>query len=270
MPFSYGLSYGMFKGLIYGPGSGLPSGVLPPNPALAPYDGPQYWYVPAVAGDWAAIGVPAPTAWWAFTEGAGSIVDQSGGGLALAPVGTVGYSGSVASWSRVGCTVTQGAGNGFGRLVAEAPNPATTSQLWLGYVDLTSGAGAAREIICGSDAAGATELTARTSAGDLAQVKCLATATTGTNNLHSGMVRLVCLKYDRTNGTVATYTDAEKVVGTYGAGVLDGNKGFRAGVQPAPGMTIMYGALWTGADAELTDAQVKTRLQAMNIVIPWT
>ena len=42
------------------------------------------------------------------------------------------------------------------------------------------------------------------------------------------VVQIVICKYDRTNGTAVVYTEQEKIVGTYNAGVTNGRKGFGA------------------------------------------
>lgn len=266
MSVVHGPQYGPLRGPRYGAETiWSPSG----PPPVAPFDGPNSWYVPATAGDWTALGITAPGSYWGFQEAAGSIVDLGAGGLDLAAVGTVGYQAAVAGWSRFAATVAAG-GNGFGRVVTEAPNAATTSVLWLGYLDLTGGSGTSRCIITGSDSAGATELSARHSAANLQQIKCLTNSNNGVVDLQAGGAHAIALLYDRTNARTAVYSEFEKVTGVYGAGVVDGNKGFRGGVVAAPAMSILWGAVWTGANAELTDAQVKTLLQALNITIPWT
>lgn len=236
-----------------------------------PQDGPNSWYVPASSADFTALGIAAPAALWQCQDAVGPYMTDSVGSLPLLAVGGDGYQAAVAGWSRKAVTVAAGASMGFGRAVAEEPNAAARSVLWLAYIDLTAGAGSSRCIVTASDSAGATELSGRHAATNVTQVKCLGVSTNGAAAINpSGGVIAYALLYDRTNSRVGAFTNAEKVLGTYGAGVVDGNKGFRSGVANAPGMSIVWACCWTDVDAELSDAQLKTRLQALGIAIPWS
>ncbi len=234
-------------------------------------------YLPANATEWSrflarkGLAMPAPDSLWAFQLASGNATDSIGS-LNLPVTGTPAYQQAVAGWSRVGVTFALGSTQAFTAAAASGPNPATTSSMWFAVAKVTTSASSARSILAAGGAAAATECTARVSATAPAhsQLKVAGTSTNGTDDLTADGVVPVLLRYDRTNSRAVQYSAAEELTGTYSASVTDGAKGFGAAISPCAGMTILYGAMWQGANAEGSDASLKALLQAMGFPITWT
>jgi hypothetical protein len=58
------------------------------------------------------------------------------------------------------------------------------------------------------------------------------------------------------------YTEQEKIVGTYNAGVTNGRKGFGA-LGNAWSGNVLYAWMRPGAAAEMSDAAIKAEMQAL-------
>lgn len=233
---------------------------------FVPQDGPGRWYVPETMAQSTALGLAAPRSLYPCQESAGSLIDVVSG-RNLAPTGTVGYGIRLPGWDRNAAMVAANAGNRFGRNVGESPNFLTTSVLWIAYVSVVTTA-TIRSIMVGSDSAAATELAVRKAATDVPSIKAAAVTANGAVPI-AGSVHAYALLWDITNLRAMLYTDLEKRSGTYGV-ILDGAKGFGAGVNGSGDLSIVWSAQWVDADAELTDAQVKALMQRLNINVPWS
>lgn len=263
MNFKYGLTYGPKYGLIYGPQSVVGGG----GGIVVPQDGPNSWYVPATAADFTALGIAIPDSLWACQEAAGNLADSIGS-LTLTAAGGPSYQQALpAGWTRKGVLGAAAAGKRFAAAAGLGPNPATTSSLWLFYAQITAVPGAARSLLVVSD--NAVNCEGRYTAGGFSRCTCNAIDADGASVTGTALVRPWALMYNRAAGTVVVYTDLEKVPGTYNATVADGNKGLGASAIANVASLAGWGCMWSGANAELTDAQVKSRLQALNISIPW-
>lgn len=233
-------------------------------------------YVPANATEWTALmaaaglGTGNPASTWFFQMASGNAVDTIGA-LTLPASGTgLAYQQAVAGWSHQGVTMTDG---GTGKFVAGAavgPDPSTTSTLWMGYVDFLGIPAGVRNIVSAGGSTSSFEACAKLTTVPVIQAKCLTVQTAGTTNPVTPGVIPVIIKYDRTHSAIVAYTDADKIVGTYSATVTDGGKGFGATQATDCNMALVYGCMFSGAPAEITDAQVKTLLQTLGWNILWT
>lgn len=233
-------------------------------------DGPNNWYVPASAADFALLGITAPNSLWLCQEAAGNLADSIGA-LALVAAGGPTYQQTEVGWTRKAVQLANNAADAFAVGAGVGPNPSNTSSLWIAYVDVTATPASARSIMTAGGAIAASEVDVRVGVGGTAlpNVKCMAVLAAGVVDIVAPNVVLVALMYNRAAGTVVGYTDSEKIPGTYNAGVTDGVKGFGAARVTSAPMRVLWAAMWSGANAELSDAQVKARLQALGITIPW-
>lgn len=229
--------------------------------------------VPLTQLDWDAVFLQAGLSTktvahsWGFQDASGNIVATVGTNLAATGLA---YQQGVSGWTRTGAAFTDNSTDSALHGAGVGINPATTSCLWLGYVDLTIDPAALRTIFGAGGAAAATELTCRHAGGHTLNVKVAGVSTNGTADPASGGVRPIGLVYNRTAGTVMVFSDQEKLSGTYNAGVTDGVKGFGATLANTIGMTVLWGAAFAGTNAELTSTQIKAVLQALGWTIPWS
>ena len=235
---------------------------------------------PANAAEWTAFMTAAglatgnPSSVWNCQDASGNLLDSIGS-VPLTPTGAVTYQNAVAGWARSAVNIPQTSG---ARCVAAAgvgPNPTTTSVLLLGYMDVTAQAAANRGLMSVAGALADTLTSAEAwliATTHVAQAECVSVVTAGTADPFTGGVRPFVLKYNRTGSAFVYYDDLQKITGTFAAGVTDGNKGFgaTANAQISLGLSLLYGALFSGAPAELSDAQVKTVLTTAGWTIPWS
>lgn len=224
-------------------------------------------YVPETSAEWTALSLTAPADLWLTQESSGNLADSIGS-VTLTANASPSYSNAITGWTRVGVGFTEGTANQ--RITAAAgvgPSPATTSIAILAYLKITTAAAGATRGILGL---GSNLAVQQQSGFQKIRIACVGVNTNGTANYADGSVHPFLFVYDRTNTKVVVYTDLETFTGTYGAGALDGNKGYGAGgsVTTPTGMNVLYGAMYTGASAEAlsTQATAKSYLQALN----WT
>jgi hypothetical protein len=236
----------------------------PPGPDV-PTDGPGgAIFVPANATDFTELGQAAPQSLWLSQELAGNPADSIGA-LSLSALNTPGYGAAVAGWTRLGLTTANGGIQRFVLPSGTGPSPAATSQLWGAYIDFTA-APAATRVFFGLQ--GTTSCDARLlTTGRLRFSVNGVTVDGSVDHLGDG-VHPIFLLFDRTNARAVLYSDQEKIVGTFAAGVNDGNKGLGSGAGAA--CSMVWACMYSGAPAEKSDAQVKSLLTALGWSIPWT
>jgi uncharacterized repeat protein (TIGR01451 family) len=228
-------------------------------------------YVPASSTEMTNLGLfAAANTLWLSQEASGNLADSIGA-LTLTANATPGYQAAITGWTRKGVALTDGTANQrFGATTGVGPDPSTTSSAWLVYVKLTTATPAATRGVLGLASNVSVQ---HTSGADQIKIVCVGVTTAGATTYTDGSVHPLLLVYDRTNSRVKAYTDKEVITGTYGAGATDGNKGFGTGgsVSTPAGGNVLYGALWTGANAESlsTSATAKTLLQTLGWTIPW-
>lgn len=231
-------------------------------------------FVPATAGEWtttmAAAGIASgnPTDWWLCQEAAGNLASSGPGAVTLTANGAPLYRQAAAGWTRLAVGFTNAANQRFTAAAGIGPNPGATSVLLLWYQSITAAPGA--QVVMNNISDGATNY--RTMAQVVGNTKiqnaCAGVVVNGTTDATTVGIQPVAIRYDRTNNVANTYTLNDKIVGTYNAGVVDGRKGIGGATSPTG--QCVYGAMWSGAAAELSDAQIKTLLQVLNWGITWT
>jgi hypothetical protein len=212
-------------------------------------------YAPANSTEWATVIAAAglsigPTHCWLHNEVASPVLDKIGTDNMTEAVGGVLYQQAKAGWSRTGIAFADAGGGTV--LTAATYNSST---LFLAYVGLNGTPAASRSVAYAQGEVGIE--TTRFYSGDTT----IGTADAGT------AVRPVLIRVNRTLTTEKIFTDQEMIAQTYSAGT--NVVGFGSVIQNAAPMWIGYSALFTGAAAELTDAQVRTLLQTLGWTIAW-
>lgn len=267
---AHGIIRGVKRGVVHGPKHNVAVlGGVAPSMAGVTQDSTSLIYTPANSFEWlltmaaAGIALPGPTNLWLCQEASGNLADTIG----TAPLTQTGaghlYQQAVTGWSRLAATTVDGTSGQKWINTTTAPNPNTTSTLWFGYFRFPAVAPAAnRDVVANAGA-----LDSRFTSGGKIQIINGAT-TTGTANPLGG-VHPWLVKHDNTNLQFTGYTDQEKIAGTYA--VMGSNPSYMAGGQTALAgdFGYMYLAEFSGASAEMTDAQIKTLLQTLGWTIAW-
>lgn len=216
-------------------------------------DGPSSTFrVPQSAADFVAIGVTAPTDLYLMQEASSNLADSLAAALTLTAAGSVAYQQAVTSWTRKAVQTAETAGQKWTVNSGSGPNPASTSVAFGFYFTLTGTPGGTRDV-AGIQGANGVKVTCNGSRQLI--VNCLSVTTTGASAYTAGTVYRAILVYNRTAGTVKLFTDLETITGTYGAGAVDGVKGFGnlGGTAPGP-LKFLLGWIASGAAAESYNA----------------
>lgn len=244
------------------------------NPMLGvSQDATSLKYVPATAGEWTQTrGVAGlatnPTDWWLCQEAAGNLASSGAGALTLTANGAPLYQQAAAGWTRKAVGFTNVANQRFTAAVGAGPNPAATSVLFLWYMSITAAPGAQVVMANISDGATNYRVMAQVVGNTKVQNACAGVVVNGATDATTVGIQPLVIQYDRTNSVANVYTLNDKIVGTYSAAVVDGRKGIGGATSPTG--QCVYGALWSGAAAEITAAQIKTLLITLGWGITWT
>jgi hypothetical protein len=225
--------------------------------------------VPVNEFQWSMAGLTIHSEWQA-QEASGNLVGTGPSAFDLVANATPLYQQAVPGWTRTASAFSQVAAQRFCVNAGTGPNPASTSVLWLGYWIADTLPGAVRGFInvggnCGVGLVNASGNLRLHMAGVTIDDS---TTLPPTDNL----VHPCVVKYDLVNSAVVLYTDEAKTVGTF-AVATDGLKGFGAGLFSisTPALSgVLIGAVASGANAALSDAQVKTLLQNLGWTPPWS
>lgn len=226
-------------------------------------------YVPASATEWTnfrsynSLSAANPNSLWLCQESSGNIADSIGS-LTLNASSTPLYQQTVTGWSRKAVGMDS-ANDCFRQLAGTGPDISTTSQTWLTIFFIPSAPAGARDII------GSGNCTCQIDSSGRGAIKVISTSTFGTTNI-TNTVTPFAFKYDRTGGTAKVFNSSDKVTGTYNSGTTDGQKGIGqcVGAGSSSFGNHLYACMWSGANAEMTDANLKSLLQAMGFTIGWS
>lgn len=228
-------------------------------------------YRPQTVAQWnttrSVAGVPAGavTSIWNFQDASGGIVDLLGVNN-LSEFGAVVYDQALAGWLTKFCGMADAAvGAEFASLAASLPDLATDDVLLIFYLAFPTTPGGARTYL----GLGSSSYQMRVSAAPA--VTCFAGGNSAVGTADPGVVvRPHILRHNRTDGTAFFCTDQEKLEPTFDAAV-NGERldlgGFDA---PAPNMLANYGAMFTGAAARLTNAEVKALVTTLSFSPAWS
>jgi len=224
-------------------------------------------YVPGTVAQWAALGVAAPWAIWPCQDASSPLVESISGVVNLASGGSPSYLQAVAGWTRTGTTLGSTV-TSFSLTNPAAPNISAQSALLLAYVRIATTPGGTRDVVVlggtGSTRAAATaNNTPRTGARSGGNVA------TGSSDPIGTMVRPWVVAVNRTANTMKAYTNQEIVNPTFDAAMSGRLTSFGNTSGAAQSATFLYATGWQAAAAEMTDATVRTMLQALGWTIPW-
>lgn len=251
------------RGLVVGAGD---AGVTPP---AVPQDGDSSWYRPQTGAHFTALSMAVPTSLYLCQDAGGNLVDAIGGlDLAKIGAGAASYGVAVPGWTDPGVGLAAGVAAGFVLGAGSGPDPSTTSQLWIWYLDFTAIPASLSQVfaLLGSNAQRVQLLNTATlrarSGGNVAN---------GAADVVAGGAIVLVEQIDRAAGRYGVFTADEKILPAYAAPTDDGDKGIcaDAAASAAP-MTILWGCRYDGAAAELDDVALKALVQKLNITISWT
>lgn len=259
--------------------AGIGMGILnrPPEAASWTLDAASGKGVPVSATEWTAVRAAAGLSGTAqhlylCQEASGNLTDTIGG-VTLTAANSPEYNVALSGWTRTGCGETTVGGSviSFSSTSASLPDLSAVSGLWLLYISLTATPDATREVTVLANGASARYVMATTS--PLYQGNVSADASSPYNGASNPgtAVRPLVIMSNRSLSQTTFYTDQEVITTTWsnpaGAGKLLGWGSIAAGAS-AP-IVVAYATLFTGSDAELSTANVKTLLQTLGWTIPW-
>ncbi len=231
--------------------------------------------LPANAASWTtliadnSLTTAAPTGSWGCQEASGNLA-ASIGSLSLTAAGAVTYSNAMTGYTDVAVGIPDnGAGVGFSTSDASLPDPSNTSYLMVVIGQLTAVPAAGRSIFFVSaqnqcrinNTAGAARLRVILAGNDAANATDI--DTTG--------VHVWFVKVNETANTVIAGCEAFKSEPAYlaasSASKLFGVGGFDANSAP---FKMLRCYMWTGANAEITNTQLKDLIEAFGASVSWT
>ena len=224
-------------------------------------------FVPASATEWTNLGLTAPDFQWECQDAASPLAAAIGG-ITLASAGTGHtYQDTVSGWSRKGIGTQDNLTQDWASTNAGLPDVASNSVMYLIlHRPPASNPAAARKVATvGTSPATSIQVTAT---GKYTFIGGANTANSTTTVTGGGVVPLV-LKYNRTGSETKGYTNADKVTVTF-SGTGTGKQVLLGGSTASASQEFLAVYLWKGANAEMTDAQVKSMLQTLGWTIGWT
>lgn len=254
-------------------------GPVPPSSAALPYstDAASGKAVPASSAEWSAfisaagLSVSAPSYLHLCQEASGNLADTIGG-LTLTANGSPAYQQAVAGWTRLGVKGDALTANQRFRNIT-APNPSTTSMAMFAYVAVGALDATVRSVL-GFGAISDTNVSAYVNAAPVvSRFKYRESANisdTSTAIDYAGLVVPMMLLVDHTGTRARFYTNQERLSPTYGLPSTATTYFLGADAGTWAATTILYSCGWTGAAAEISDANVKALFTALGYSPPWS
>jgi len=239
-------------------------------------DATSGWAVPATSMEWRAfldsLGLTSqqgPGHLHLCQEASGNLADSIGT-YTLTANGAPAYQQTIAGWTRK-AVAFDGVTSAQRFLTAVGPNPSVDSILMFAYVRLGTldatirqfmGAGIVSDVSIGATLNTVGRIRYRESSN---------ITDTAVGNDYQNRVTPIVMLVDHAGARARLYTDLEKLSPVYGlpSASTQWFLGAASGI-PAPA-SILYAGGWNGSDAEITDADVKTIMQAMiGASVPWS
>jgi len=218
-------------------------------------------YVPASSTEWTELltgtGLANPSSFWLCNESSGNLTDSGSGGRTITLSGAFTYGATATGWTRTGIKgIDMGATYG----TVTIPNVNANSALLLQMFSINTVPLGGSHVLCDMETA-STTTTYFTVDGKLIS-RIGASLITGERTQAGTLV--VITKLDRSRSEFATYTQNEKLTPTWAAPGSDTTMLVLGdGATYGTDATLVYSAFWTGTDAEMSDAQVQTLLDAL-------
>ncbi len=248
------------------------------RPWTSTMDGPNHVFLPTTAAMYSYLGIRAAISTYNFAATSGDLPDQSGTGFTLTAGSTITRNATAAEAGYVGKVwrFSNGNGNSYVRAPAGVgPDPSTTSVFMMALLDVTvSTNSSTRQLMRIGGATEATEFSFEivTDSGGtaVARAKLGTNTVLGTVDIKTPSVMGIAgMMLDNTNQRAAIFTLDEIVPITWGA-VTDGLKGLSTDITNAPpGFDARWLEVVSGSGAEMTNAQIRTRLQTLRHTVNW-
>ena len=270
-----GLRTGLATGLRTGLAIGISADEIRTSQAASAWsvDATSGIAAPSSATEWAAflsaksLSAASPSSLWLCQEdgsvGHTDLADSIGAFPLIAQTAPL-YGQAVPGWSRKGVGFDQTSNQRFISTDAALPDISTTSATLLAFVAADTTPAAARGIV----SFGTTTARFQVTTTPALQFVAGTTANEGANCPTA--VQPLVIKVDKTAGVTAGYTIQSNLANTVGA--ITG-KAVRFGALTSGSSfvgKIVYAAMWSGASAEISDANMKALLVAMGWTIPWS
>lgn len=224
-------------------------------------------YCPASAGEWtllmAAAGLATgnPSALYLCQEASGNLADSIGTFTLTASGTGLSYQQTVGGWARKAINTTEAATGAFINTDAGLPDISTTSALILGYIKPTT-TGTTRALL-GMGAAATPIAVERLLTSGFPRLRCGATLVSGVGGDPTTQVRPWTAQINRT-ATLATVTDELEKVTTATLSTATGKQATLGNLFVTDSTcSYLYAAIFFGAAAELSSAQLKTLLTTL-------
>jgi hypothetical protein len=225
-------------------------------------DATRGWALCQSAAEWTSLlagtGIANPDNAWPGQVASGNMLDVIGS-MNLVAKGTPLYAQAATGWSNTGIGADDNTTDGFTVASGTGPNPNTTSQVWMVVLSIETEPTALRAFLGVNGGTVLQVLFAPAAGVNKLRINVAGTTTTGTADHGTGSY-VIFLRYDRSGaGAAKVLSDLETVTGTYAATPTDGNKGFGPAATTPGSITVLYMALWSGANAEsLDDTKIGT------------
>jgi hypothetical protein len=252
---SLGIRSTIRSGIRSGIRAGVSGGLGPSSPFTL--DATSLKGVPQTVSEYTAAGFAAPTSIWLMQETSGNLADSVGSRHFAQLNSGAAYNQTIAGWTRKGLNVNDGSSDGF---LATGPNMAADSFLMLLYVAIRSAPASERTIAYYAQV----KLNVSTAPSYLIYDQSLFMTGAGA---YGTTVHPVIFKLDRGESSVKLYTDLELLAPTpFGASETGTGIFIGGAVQSSAAASYLYGALWTGASANMSDSTVHSLLAALQWV----
>jgi hypothetical protein len=233
-------------------------------------------YVPANATEWATVmtaaGMPtkAPFVCFQMQEPSGNCVDSVGNTSGNVGVGAT-YNSVVTGWTRTGIEYPDGSGSSV-TCSTNIPDVGTTSALQITYAIVKNVGGSTRDISGFGITNGRIMAQITNAAGGLNLRGQMGAVNVGigTAGNETGVVRPWINKLDQTNDTHTVYTNLDKVTVAFDATISGISWLLGRDLNTSANTCFIYHVGFKGADAEMTDAQIKTLLQTLGWSVAWS
>ena len=218
-------------------------------------------YCPVTAAEWTELltgtGLSHPSSWWLCQETSGNLTDSGSGGRTVAVSGGPAYFQTATGWSRKGIKPTDASAAMFGTFTGSDVN--TTSSMLLQMFSLNTPATAARGLnLMGT----ATPEHATLQSGN--KLRATSNANTSDGVQQQAGVMIVITKFDRANSVLGVYTRHEQLKPTYAAPGASTTFYLFGNAAAASDATLVYGAYWSGATAEISDSLINDLLETLH------
>jgi hypothetical protein len=221
--------------------------------------------MPMTASEWSecltGTGLNAPSSYWRCSQAAGSsLADLGTGARTVTLSGSPSLGAAASGWSATGIKGTDG---GAQTATFTIPTTSTTSSMLLQCWGLSGNQPAAARDLnwIGAFTGSNGRLIAGTTGVKLRSHSPTPNDADGTQN-YSGIL-VTITKFDRANSVQGVYARGERLKATYGAPVGSTTGYLLGGSNGATDATLVYGAYWSGADAEISDSQIQLLINAV-------